>query len=55
MATWCFIFVEKGHDVHVQCMLKMSRVYTLAEILSIIFVIKRRKIGDLIYDHGLTT
>ena len=40
--------------MHVQCMLKISRVYTLAEILSKIFVIKRRKIGDLIYDHGLT-
>ena len=31
------IFVEKGLDVHVQCMLKMSRVYTVAEILSKIF------------------
>ena len=38
----------------VQRMLKMSRVYTLAEILSKILVKKRRKIGDLIYDHGLT-
>ena len=26
------IFVEKGIDVHVQRMLKMSRVYKLAEI-----------------------
>ena len=25
------IFVEKGLDMHVQRMLKMSRVYTLAE------------------------
>ena len=48
------IFVEKGHGVHVQRMLKMSRVYTLAEILNKMFVKKRRKIGDLIYDHGLT-
>ena len=48
------IFAEKGLGVHVQRMLKMSRVYTLAEILSKIFVKKRRKIGDLIYDHGLT-
>ena len=48
------IFVENGHGVHVQRMLKMSRVYTLAEILSKIFVKKRRKIGDLNYDHGLT-
>ena len=37
-----------------QRMLKMSRVYTLAEILSKIFVKKRRKIADLIHDHGLT-
>ena len=34
------IFVEKGLGVHVQRMLKMSRVYTLAEILSKIFVKK---------------
>ena len=49
------IFVEKGLGVHVQRMLKISRVYTLAEILSKMFVEKRRKIGDLIYDHGLTS
>ena len=42
------IFVENGLDVHVQRMLKVSRVYTLAEILSKIFVKKRRKIEDLI-------
>ena len=48
------IFVEKGIGVHVQRMYKMSRVYTLAEILSKFFVRKRRKIGDHIYDHGLT-
>ena len=36
-----------------QRMLKMSRAYTLAEILSKIFKKKRRKIWDLIYDHGL--
>ena len=47
------IFVEKGFSVHVQRMLKMSSVYTLAEILSKIFVKTRKKIGDLIYDHGL--
>ena len=47
-------FVEKGLGVHVQRMLKMSRVYTLAEILSKILVKKRRKIGDLIYINGLT-
>ena len=35
-----------------QRILKMSRFYTLAEILSNVFVKKRRKIGDLIYDHG---
>ena len=48
------IYVEKGLGVHVQRMLKMSRFYTLAKILSKIFVKKRRKIGDLIYDHDLT-
>ena len=32
------IFVEKGLGVHVQRMLKMSRVYTLAKISSKIFV-----------------
>ena len=31
-------FVEKGLGVHVQRMLKMSRVYTLAKISSKIFV-----------------
>ena len=40
--------------MHVQRMLKMSRVYTLAEILSKIFVKKKEgKMGDHIYDHGL--
>ena len=48
------IFIEKRLSVHVQRMLTMSRVYTLDEILSKIFVKKRRKIGALIYDHGLT-
>ena len=48
------IFVEKGLGMHVQRMLKMRRVYTLAKFLSKIFVKKRRKIGDLIYDHSLT-
>ena len=48
------ISVEKGLGVHVQRMLKMSRFYTLAEILSKIFVKKHRKVVDLIYDHGLT-
>ena len=47
-------FVKKGLGVHVQRMLKMSRVYTGAEILSKILVKKRRKFGDLIYDHGLS-
>ena len=40
--------------MHVQRMLKMSRFNTLAEILTKMFVKKRRKIGDLIYDHSLT-
>ena len=48
------VSVEKGLGVQMQRMLKMSRIYTLAEFLSKIFVKKRRKIGDLIYDHGLT-
>ena len=41
--------------MHVQRMLKMSRVYTVAEILSKIFVKKKKrsKVGDLIYDHSL--
>ena len=47
------IFVEKRLGVHVQRMLKICRIYTLAGILSKIFVKQRRKIGDLIYDHGL--
>ena len=38
------VFVEKGHGVHEQRMFKMSRAYTLTEILSKIFVKKRRKI-----------
>ena len=48
------IFVEKGLGVHVQRMLKMSRAYTRAEILSKIFVKQRRKIGGLIYHHDLS-
>ena len=39
------IFVEKGIGVHVQRMLKMSRMYTLAEILSKIFVKKTKENG----------
>ena len=42
------IFVEKGPGVHVQRMLKMSKVYTLAEVLSKIFVKKNEgKLGTL--------
>ena len=40
--------------MHVQIALKISMIYTLAEILSIIFIQKQRTTGDLIYDHGLT-
>ena len=47
------IFVEKGLSVYVKRMLKMSRVYILAEILCKIFAKKRGKIGDLIYIHGM--
>ena len=38
------IFVEKGLGVHLQCMLKMSKIYTLAEILSKISVKKEGKL-----------
>ena len=41
------IFVEKGLSVHVQRMFKMKRVYTLAEILSNIFVKNRGNVGIL--------
>ena len=37
------IYVGKRFSVHVQCMLKLSRVYTLAEILSKIFVKKKKE------------
>ena len=41
--------------MHVQRMLIVCRVYTAAEILSKLFVKKKKKEnGDLIYDHGLT-
>ena len=40
--------------MHLQRMLKMSRFYTLAEILSKIFAQKQGKIGDLFYDHGFS-
>ena len=42
-------FVEKGLGVHVQHILKMSRVYTLAEMLSKIF--GKRELVDLNYDY----
>ena len=48
------ILVEKGLGVHVQRMLKISRVYTLAEILTRFFVKEEGKIWDIIYNHGLT-
>ena len=41
------IFVEKGPGVHVQRMLKKSRVYTMAGILSKIFVKNEGKVGTL--------
>ena len=44
---FCLFYFEKGLGVHVQRMLKMSGVYTLAEVFSKIFVKKRRKIGIL--------
>ena len=39
------IFVKNGHSVHVQRMLKMSRFYTLAEILSKILIKKRQTLS----------
>ena len=47
------IFVENGLGVHVQRMLKMSRVYILVEIVSKLLGKKRRKIRDLICGHDL--
>ena len=41
------IFVEKELCMHMQRMLKMSRVYILALILSKIFVKKQGKLGTL--------
>ena len=41
------IFVENGLGVHVQRMLKMSKVYTLAEISSKIFVKNEGKLRTL--------
>ena len=41
------IFFEKGLGVHVQRMFKMSRVYTLAGILSKLFVKNEEKLGTL--------
>ena len=41
------IFVEKGLGVHVHGMLKISRFYTMAEILSKILVKNERKLGTL--------
>ena len=42
-----FIFVDKELCVHVQRILKMSSVYTLAEILSKILEKKEGKLGTL--------
>ena len=41
------LFVEKGLGVHMQRMLKMSRVYTLAEFLSQKFVKNEGKLGTI--------
>ena len=41
------IFVEKGLGLHVQHILKMSRVYTLAFILSKIFLKNKGNLGTL--------
>ena len=42
------IFIEKRLGVHVQRMLKMSRVYTLAEIFFKIFVKNEGKFGTFV-------
>ena len=43
------IFVEKGLRLHMQCVLKMSRIYTLSDILSKIFVKKNEgKLGTFL-------
>ena len=42
------IFVEKGLGMNVQRMLKMSRVNTLAEILSKLFVKNVGKLGTFL-------
>ena len=54
------IFVEKEIGVNVQCMLEMSRVYTLAEIFSKIegkfgtlFMIMIKQINDLMPTYFL--
>ena len=44
------IFVENRLCVHVQRMLKMSRVNTLAEIISKIFVKREGKLETLFYN-----
>ena len=41
------IFVEKGLGVHMQRVLLMCRVYTLAEIISKLFVNNEGKLGIL--------
>ena len=48
------IFVETKLGAHMQHMLKMSRVYTLAEILSKIFVKNVGKFGALFTNMVLT-
>ena len=49
-----FFFKKRTGCARAVRMLKLSRVYTRAEILSKIFVKTRRKTGDLIYYHSLT-
>ena len=44
-------FGRKRTRVHLQRMLKMSRVYKLAEILSKIFVKNEGKLGTLLQEH----
>ena len=48
MATWWFIFVGKRLGLHAVRMLKMSSVYTLAGIVSKIFVKNEGILGTLV-------
>ena len=54
MVYFCLKGTWRARAVHAQNEYNNNRVYTLAEILSNIYRNKRRKNGDLSYDHDLT-